>query len=343
MQSARSFFQSSNKTLSHGWKWWAGELSDIFQTFNSSSKSNILQFSISKEKGLELESTTKRKSLKGLQNLSLKFNDNSIQYRKIKLPEAAARNIDKVVKYEFSKYFPMNIDDALISSAIVPATANRESIEVEIWSISKKLIEKYLTQIDETYNVEARKINVVTAQGQTVITHDAINLKGNHSRRHKSSISAKLLNFNIAILLIALLVYPVYKMDLYLQELETGVALLEEEAKPVIETRNSIRETEARILQLIKIKQEHPNQAYIWSRVTAIMADRVTLDKLEINGNNVKLEGKAPSAERVIKILEADKSISNVKIIGSVNPTGSGQQETLNVSMTINEINTIKR
>jgi hypothetical protein len=343
MQSAQHLLQNSNKTLSDSWKWWTGELSEIFNAFNSSSKNNRLQFNISRENGLERDPGTKNEAAKGLQNLSLKFNDNSIQYRKIKLPEAAARNIDKVVKYEFSKYFPMNFDDSLISSAIVPDTASRESIEVEIWSISKKLIERHLTQIYETYNIEAKKISILNSRDQCVITHDAIHLKGNHSIRKKNSISAKLLNFNLLILLIALLVYPVFKMDLYLQELENGVTLLEQEAKPVLETRNSIREEEARILKLIKIKEENPNQAYIWSRVTAIMADRVTLDKMEINGNDVKLEGKAPSAERIIKILEADKSISNVKIIGSVTPTGSGQEETLNVSMTINEINTIKR
>lgn len=342
MRNVRSFFQNSNQALSQGWHWWTAELAEIFSAFNSGKKANRLQFNISKKNGVELDPETKNRALKGLHNLSLKFNDNSIQYRKIKLPEAASRNIDKVVKYEFSKYFPMNIDDALISSTIVPSNSNRESIEVEIWAISKKLVEQYLAHIYETFNIEAKKITIINNLGQPVIAQDALKLQGKNIRR-KKSISANLLNFNILILLIAVLVYPVYKMDLYLQELEYGVNLLEEDAKPVIETRNKIMENEKSLLRLIKIKQENPSQAYIWSRVTSIMVDRVTLDKMDISGNSVKLEGKAPSAEQVIKILEAESTISNVKIIGSVSSTGAGQQETLNVSMTVNPESNGKR
>ena len=138
-------------------------------------------------------------------------------------------------------------------------------------------------------------------------------------------------------LLLALLSYPVIKLDGLAEDLEQNISLLEKKAKPIIEVRDKIREVEKRFQYLVSKKKQNPDQAYIWSKVTATVSAKAILDRMLINGRVVQLEGKAPSVERLIKTLESDSGISEVKIIGPVTTTNDNLYETMKISMTVNQ------
>ena len=123
---------------------------------------------------------------------------------------------------------------------------------------------------------------------------------------------------------------------MHLENLQEEVTLLEIEAQPIIQTRAKILEKEERLQHLINKKEENPDQAYMWSRIAKTISDEVILARMEINGRKVQLEGKATSVEQIIKILESNTDISDVKIIGSVSTTDNNLYETMKISLTIN-------
>ena len=119
MLSIQSYFRSGYAILNKAWNWWVSELVEIFHVLSHIKKSNIIEFEVSQVYWVVLKDGARTKNIRGVQNISLMFNDNAILYRKIKLPVAARKNIDKVVRYEFNKYFPINVDDALISCEVI--------------------------------------------------------------------------------------------------------------------------------------------------------------------------------------------------------------------------------
>ena len=324
-------------SLTSALRWWMTEIAEIFRSISLRNRSKSLQFEVSKTAGVNLLDREKHKNIRGTHNITLLFSDNSILYRKVKLPATAKKNINKVVDYEFNRYFPLNPENALISFSVIDSDMNKNSIEIEIWAISKDLVLRYLASIRETYAFDVRKISIADSDGNTVIQHDDSNTASDQNKRLSSAHSSHKATLLIVALLLALLIYPVFKMDQYLQSIESEIDQLQLEAKPSIEVRDSIQDYEKRLQFMIGRKKEHPDLAYIWSLVTQTIHGKAVLERMEINGRQVKIEGETPSVERIIKILEADEKISDVKVIGSVSSTAKNNNELMKLSMTIHD------
>jgi general secretion pathway protein L len=335
MLSIQSYFRSANAILNRAWNWWVSELVETFRLLSHFNKSNIIEFEVSQISGVVLKDGARTKNIGGVQNVSLKFNDNAILYRKIKLPVAARKNIDKVVHYEFNKYFPMNVDDALISCEVIQPAIGAESIEVEIWTISKTVIDEHLKKIHEQYGIETKFLYIKNSKDQVLISDDILKSQRVNDKRPSANLQ-KAMNIMIIALLLALLIYPILKIDMHLKKLQEEVTLLETEAQPIIQIREKILLKEERFHYLINKKKENPDQAYMWSRITKFISDKAILNRMKINGRNVQLDGKAASVEQIIKIFESDTEISDVKVIGSVTTTDNNLYEAMKLSLTIN-------
>lgn len=309
-------------------------MSETFSLLGRIRSSKIIDFEVLQNHGLALSNSNGTKNISGRQNIALKFNDNTILYRKLRLPVAARKDIDKVVRYEFDKYFPMNADNALISCDVIEPGIDAESIEVEIRAISKVVIDGHLRTLRDQYAIEVKNLYLTDSNNEVLIAENMS--KSNRANDHqKRLVSQRTMNVMIGSLLIALFIYPLLKLDWQLAKLEQEVAELEAEARPIIEIREKILGMEERFQYLIDKKKGNPDQVYLWSRVSKSIVDQAILKRMEINGRKVRLEGRTASVERMIGNFEADSEISDVKIIGSVSTTKDNQYENMKISLTI--------
>ena len=322
--------------ISQAQQWWLFDLGETLRLCTRFKKKRMLEFELSSDGEPIPCRAVKKKKIGGRKNVSLKLDDKAFLYRKIKLPIAAHKNIDRVIRYEFNKYFPMDAGDALFSSKVVEAKAGAVSIEVEIWAIGKTLIDMYLSMIGQRYGIEIKLLAITNAAGQVLITRNIEKARRINSGQENKA-TKKVLNFINAMLLLALLTYPVYKMDFYLEQQRQQIVMLERQAQPIIETRGKILAMDKRLQDLLARKKANPDQAYLWSFMTRYVTDRATLDRMQIRGNNVQITGKAPSVERLIRNLESDRRIADVKIIGPVKSTDDNRFETMSLTLTVRE------
>ena len=334
MLSNQSYFRDSVAILGKAWHWWVGELAETLKLLARIRNSNIIDFEVLQSHGLALSNSNGITNIRGRQNIALKFNDNAILYRKLRLPAAARKDIDKVVGYEFDKYFPMNADNALVSCDVIEPGSGAESIEVEIRAIAKAVVESHLRTLREQYAIEVKNLYLTNSDDEVLITEDMS--KSNRANdRQKSVVSQRMMNVMIGSLLIAVLIYPLLKLDWRLAKLQQEVAALETEAQPIIEIREKILAVEKRFQYLIDNKKKNPDQAYLWSRVSQSISDQAILKRMEINGRRVRLEGRTDSVERMINGFETDSEVSEVKIIGSVSTSEDNLYENMKISLTI--------
>ena len=273
---------------------------------------------------------------RGRRNVLLQLDDNRFLYRKIKLPQAAGKNIERVIGYEFNKYFPMQAENALFSCRIVPASAESGSVEVEIWAVSRRQIDLYLAMMRRNLGIEVLTLHIGDGSGQARITHDLERERRRQTTSEKPRFG-RLLNLLLAALAAALLAYPVMKMEAYLDTQRDQVSRLEERARPVIELREQIMALDQRFQALVYRKTTYPARADVWSYVTRAVADQATLQRLTIDGNRVHLAGQTPSVERLLRRLESESRIREVKISGQVKPTKDNRFEVLNLSLELRE------
>ncbi|MDH3534903.1 MAG: PilN domain-containing protein [Gammaproteobacteria bacterium] len=272
----------------------------------------------------------------GRGDIRLKPGDNAFQYRKIKLPQNAQRNVERVVYYEFGKYFPLQADDALFSCTVIPPPKGAASIEIEIWAISRSIVDAYVTMIRHEYEIDIRKLILSDSKGRDLIVRNIERERrlaaGPEGRR-----MSRMLNLMLAALVAVLVIYPVVRMDAYLARQKDETGILEKRAQPVIELREKVMAMERRFHEVADGKSEKPLQAYLWSYLTRSMADRATLNRVALEGRSIQVQGKARSVEELLRRLETDPLVTEVKIVGAVKASADPLFEILNLSLTLKE------
>jgi general secretion pathway protein L len=332
--SHRSLFRNGLEGLNRALDWWFFELGEILQLVNRFKKQNILEFEVSAEGKPTLSSGDITQNPGSLRNVRLKLDGNRLLYRKIQLPAAARKNIARVVSYEFNKYFPINAEDALFSCTVTPPDTGAASIEIEIWAVSRALIDAYLSMIQRQHQIEIRNLAITNGDGQALITRD-IEKERRMENQNRHAASARVLNIIIAGLLLVLIVYPVKRMDVYLEQQQQEIARLEKQAQPIIELRQKIMATDKRFRSLVDTKKESPDQAYLWSYLTRSISNQVILYRIEIDGRNVRVSGKTGSVESLLRSLESNQRVTDVKITGPVKAADDNLYETLKLILTI--------
>lgn len=317
-------------------EWWLEELRDLARFLLPLGRTQPLRLRVMPGDELAPADPGQDRVTTGRRDVALQLDDNCFLYRKIKLPSAAGKNIERVVGYEFNKYFPMQADNALFSCRVLPAAANASSVEVEIWAIDRRQIDLYLSLIRRDFDIEVLTLHVTDGSGKTRIERNV-----EKERRQQASAKTKnytrALNGLLAGLALALATYPVVKMDAYLEAQREEVARLEKKARPIIEMREDIMALDRRFQDLIDIKQQYPARADVWSYVTRVTAGEAVLERLSIGANKVHLAGKARSVERLLRSLESEQRIGTVRIVGQVAPTGDDRFEVLNLEMELRE------
>ena len=333
--SRQAMLRNTIQTLDRALAWWLSELRASAESLFRFAGKPVLELEIDAE--AVPRPTDRGATLKGGQrDIRLKLGDNAFQYRKIKLPHSAQRNVERVIYYEFDKYFPMRAEDALFSCTVVPPSRGATSVEVEIWAIGRGLVDSCVTMIRREYDIGIRKLTLSDSQGRERITRNLERERrlaaGPEIRRR-----SRMLNLLLAGLASALVIYPVVRMDSYLARQQDEIEILQKRAQPVIELREKVMAMEKRFYDLADEKAEMPMQAYLWSALTRAMTGHAVLDQVSLDGRSIQVQGKARSVEALLRRLESDPLVTEVKIVGAVRASGEPDFEVLNLSLTLKE------
>jgi len=320
----QSLLHRSVAEFSAALDWWLAELGGILRQVLRFRQAKPLRFRVAPGDEL-LPADGEAVKIGGSgRHVCLLLDENFFLYRKVKLPLAARKSIESVIGYEFNRYFPMNVEDALFSCRTIATKAGANSIEVEIWAIGRKQIDMYMAMLRRQYDFDADMLYIADSEGQT-------QADDRHAR------IGRVLNLALAGLVAALLTYPVFRMDAYLETQRQEIKRLEIKARPVIETREKIIALDQRFRELVDRKTANLARADVWSYLTRVVGDQAILQRMMISGRKVQLAGKASSAERLLRSLETETRISEVKIVGQVTPTKDNQFELLKLDLELRE------
>ena len=316
--------------------WWLGELCDLARQVLPFGKSKPLRLRVNSDDELTPVDPDTSRIGGGRGNILLQLDDNFFLYRKIKLPQAVGKNIERVIGYEFNKYFPMSIEKALFSCRVAAVQPNTNSIEVEIWAIGRNQIDLYLTMIRRQFEFDVRQLLIADSDGRILISR---NLEQEQRAQADPGqlLFGRVLNLVLIGLAAALIAYPVIRMDAYLEDQRSEIERLERKARPIMQTREKSNALDDRFRELVEYKTAYPAKADIWSYLTRAVGEQAVIERISISGRKVQLSGHAPSVEHLLRNLEADGRISEVRIVGQVKPSKDSGFEVLKLDLELRD------
>jgi hypothetical protein len=334
--SSQPLLRNGIEAINRALAWWLSGLRATAESLFRFAQKPVLEFVVEGDAGPRPASNSAAPIKGSRRDIRLQLAENAFHYRKIKLPQSAHRNVDRVIHYEFGKYFPMNAADVLYSCTVVPPAKGATSIEIEIWAIARSTVDAYVTMMRHEYNLVFGKLMLVDSSGRDLIIHD-IEKEQRLSAGAETRRARRMLNLLIVALLAGMAVYPVTRIDVLIAQQEREIEGLEKRAQPVIELRENIMALENRFYDLVSRKNKNSSGAYTWSHLTGSLADRAILDRMVVNDHDVQVSGKARSVEALLRELEADPLITEVKVVGAIRASKDPRFEVLNLLLKLEE------
>ena len=318
------------------WVWWTSELVVIYDSLFIFNQKQPVKIRVDADEKVtlvtetEVKNTNKKKAL-------ISVPSRHVMYKTIRLPLNTRKNLKQVIEYEFDKYFPLNIKDTYFDCKILK-TSETNSLNVGIWAIRKNYLSKLINKIQFRFGLTIKEATVVNAQWQALITIG--NVKENRqsdAANEKSSIPYY--GYIVTSLILLCLVTPLLKMQNYNKNLEVKIKVLEEEAKDIIALKNNISVIENRLNELVKSKNTSPSVTELWSELTKIISGNGYVNHVRYYENNINLEGKANSVEKIVKLLKQNERFSEISIDAPVRRLEQGRFESMNISFKVSNDN----
>ena len=318
------------------WTWWTSELAGIYDSLLIFNKKQPLKMTVDIDEKVTLATEAEDTKI-NKKKVVISIPSRHIMYKTIRLPLNARNNVKQVIKYEFDKYFPLNIDDAYFDCKVIkPADTN--SLNVGIWAIRKVYFNKLINKIQFRFGITIKEAVVADTQWKELITTG--NTKDNRqitSANIKSRIPYY--RYIISFLILLCLITPPLKMQHYNDNLTQQILLLQEEAKDIIALKSNISVIESNLSDIIKNKNTSPSITELWSELTKVIAGNGYVNHVRYHENKINLEGKANSVEKIVKLLEKNKRFSEISIDAPVRRLEQGRFESMNISFKVSNDN----
>lgn len=323
--------------------WWLQELHEIATGLTGFKRGEPGLFLVDEAGQVQLDRSDMPDKLHQ-HRIKLQLPTGTLMHRVIRLPIAAAGELEQVLQYEFDKYFPLAWQD-VYAAVQTEQQEDDNHLNVHIRAVRKTLIDDVVSRIEQEHGIITTEIDLLLAQEQAQVQDGVVSLT-NYTRHNvvqqksagqDSSLRDNSLLFPLLLLMliVAAALIPFYKMDSYLTELEQQTRHLEEQAKDAIVVRNKMLAVEQNLQQVVSAKKASPQFTRIWSAVTDVMAAKGVLASIRVTDKKVIIEGKATSVEKVVRALEAHAYFHKVSIDAPVKRLEQGKYESLRLSFMV--------
>lgn len=314
------------------WVWWTGELVSIYDSLFLLNQKQPVKISVDTNDKINLVTELDTKKL-NKKKINIFVPVRHVMYKTVRLPLNARNNIKQVIEYEFDKYFPLNVNDAYFGCKIFkPVEVN--CLNVGIWAIRKSYLSKLIHKIQLRYSLEIKEAVVVNSAWQALITTSVLRNNNQTDSTGKKQYFPYY-RYIAVLLVILILVTPLIKMQHLNENLLQQIRQLEEQAKDTIFLKNNINIIETGLNELVKSKKSTPSITEIWSELTNIISGNGYVNNVRFYEGKIKLDGKANSVEKIVKLLEQNKNFTEISIDAPVRRLEQGRFESMSISFKV--------
>jgi general secretion pathway protein L len=251
------------------------------------------------------------------------------------LPLATEENLREVVSYEIPRKTPFSADQVYFDHRIRERNAARKTIAVEVVVTPRRLVDAALEKL-EALDFLPDCISVPDATGMAELP---INLLPEARRPRADGLLANrarvVLTVMAVVLLIAAVSIPIVRKQQLLEQLEPQLNAALAEARESDRLRRQVEDLVAGSRYLLTKKQSEPLALETIAELTRALPDHTFINRLEVTGRRVELQGESSASASLIATLEASPMFEQVSFQSPVTQIRHNGRERFHIAATV--------
>lgn len=233
------------------------------------------------------------------------------------LPEAAAKNLDTLLRHEISRFTPFQASDVIF--AVGRRQVREQRLELTLAVVLRKRLEALLDRLAEQ-GVVPDRVDALDADGRSL----DVDLLPPERRRRRHS-WPRLINASLMASCLLLAVFAawlwLHDRESVLEEMTAEVRRLQREAHEIIELRQRLTNNDNAAGYLAGLKHQTPSMLETLQDLTQCLPNDTWLERLDIKSQGeIIMTGQSGSVGGLIGRLDACPGISAPRFQGAIHP-----------------------
>ncbi len=227
----------------------------------------------------------------------------------VQLPVAARSDLDRMLRFEFSRHFPFAPERVYFNHRIAPNRnpVNRGLLDVELVAVPRDVVADICRELAAA-GLTARRIAVTgsSAKQRLFLPRDVVGSVPGRLWRMRALLGG------VALAALAAVVSPVVQQEVRLGSVERDLAQLTPQAKLALDEQIQERQRMTRSAAIWQLKSARQPMVMVLDELTRMVADGAWLQSLRISGKELVIDGLSPSAAATALSLEQSAFFSKV-------------------------------
>lgn len=232
-----------------------------------------------------------------------------VLFTELELPEAVEENLKQVLTFEMDRYTPFTPDRVYFHYSVIGR--DEGMLKVRLGLTPKKHVHALLDKFEQ-WGVHLDRVYFVNSE-QDFSARD-INLKMNfisEERRIKKKQTGSRLNLVLAggfvLLLIVCFALPLVQKSIQVEQLNEMMKAARKEANRTNDLESKLNAMIDEANFLVNKKKQSPDVLKVLNEVTTLLPNDSWIHLFELNGNEVRIQGKSPAASSLLGKIEASE------------------------------------
>ena len=257
------------------------------------------------EQALELEELANR-----AREVVLCLPADKVLIKTLTLPLVAEENLREVLGFEMDRQTPFSLDQVYYDHILSARDSKTNTLTLKLVVTPRQFLDDLLTHLEDIgfQPHQATICREKTGQSQPV------NLLPKEARQRRPD-TARYLNLALGVLALVLLLgaiaLPLMNKLHVIDALEARAELVTAKAEVTRRLREAVKQLGTDSRFLVEKKQAMPLALEIINELTLILPDDTWLNRLDIKGQEVQIQGQSASAAALIPLIESSDSLRN--------------------------------
>ena len=250
--------------------------------------------------------------------------------KSITLPLVAEENLREVLGFEMDRQTPFSLEQVYYDHILSARNSKTGTLSLELVVTPRRYLDELLTKLGDI-GFQLHQVSICRDSGQA----EAINLLPEQARQHRPD-SARYLNLALGVVVLVLLLgavaLPLINKLHVINTLEARAELVTAKAEVIQRLREEVEQLGAGTRFLVEKKQATPLTLEIIDELTRLLPDDTWINRLDIKGQEVEIQGQSASAASLIPLIESSDRLRNPRFRSPVTQLPGSDNERFHLS-----------
>ena len=243
----------------------------------------------------------------------LRFPTRQALIRTVSLPLAAEKNLRQVAGFEMDRLTPFTASQVYYDVIVLERQSEQRRLRVELTALPRTVVDPVLAQLRQR-ELSPDVLDVIGGRpGLNLLPPEQRVRRGLWGQRLRAAV------IGVSLLLVAAAaILPIWQQRQILLETMAKVSQLQQTANQTLSLRDQLDQALETSRLLTQKKQAFPPRVDLLLELTLILPDDTSVERLQINGDNLQIIGQSARASALVGIVESSGLFGGASFVSPV-------------------------